>query len=141
MRSDTAQLKMLDGYIGNLSLESIHMGALQPYIAARKLEGIKTQTINHALQVIRHVLNLAAGEWIDEYGLTWLATAPKIKLLLDHDAKKPYPLYWEEQDRLFAALPLHLREMALFAVNAGCRDGAICNLRWKWEVPTHSTEA
>ena len=24
--------------------------------------------------------------------------------------------------------------MALFAVNSGCRDGEICNLRWAWEV-------
>jgi integrase len=43
-------------------------------------------------------------------------------------------LDWEEQDRLFAALPLHLQEMALFAVNTGCRDGEICKLRWEWEI-------
>jgi len=138
IRSDADRLKMLDAYIGNLTLGSIHMGALQPYIAARRQEGVKTRTINHGLQVIRHILNLAAGEWMDEYGLTWLATAPKIKLLPDHDARKPYPLDWEEQDRLFAALPLHLREMGLFAVNTGCRDGEICNLRWEWEVSTPS---
>ena len=24
--------------------------------------------------------------------------------------------------------------MALFAVNTGCRDAEICNLRWEWEV-------
>jgi integrase len=140
IRSDADRLKMLDGYIGNLALESIHMGALQPYIEARRKEGVKTRTINHGLQVIRHILNLAAGEWMDEYGLTWLATAPKIKLLPDHDARKPYPLDWEEQDRLFAVLPPHLREMALFAVNTGCRDGEICNLRWEWEVSTPSIE-
>lgn len=138
--SDADRLKMLDGYIGHLTLESIHMGALQPYIAARRQEGVKTRTINHGLQVIRHILNLAAGEWMDEYGLTWLANAPKIKLLPDHDARKPYPLDWEEQDHLFAALPTHLREMALFAVNTGCRDGEICNLRWEWEVATQSIE-
>ena len=116
------------------------MGALQPYIVTRRQDGVKTRTINHGLQVIRHILNLAAGEWMDEYGLTWLASAPKIKLLPDQDARKPYPLNWEEQDRLFAALPPHLRDMALFAVNTGCRDGEICNLRWEWEVTTQSLE-
>jgi integrase len=140
IRSDADRLKMLDSYVGDLPLESIHMGALQPYIETRRKEGVKTRTINHGLQVIRHLLNLAAGEWMDEYGLTWLANAPKIKLLPDHDARKPYPLDWEEQDRLFAVLPPHLREMALFAVNTGCRDGEICNLRWEWEVATHSTD-
>jgi integrase len=92
------------------------------------------------LQIIRHILNLAASEWMDEYGLTWLASAPKIKLLPEHDARKPYPLSWEEQERLFAALPTHLREMALFAVNTGCRDGEICNLRWEWEVLVEASE-
>jgi len=24
--------------------------------------------------------------------------------------------------------------MALFAVNTGCRDGEICNLRWNWKI-------
>jgi integrase len=140
IRSDADRLKMLDAYIGNLTLESIHMGALQPFIAARKDEGVKTRTINHGLQIVRHVMNLAAGEWMDEYGLTWIANAPKIKLLPDHDARKPYPLDWDEQDQLFAALPFHLREMALFAVNTGCRDGEVCNLRWEWEIPTRSKE-
>ena len=35
---------------------------------------------------------------------------------------------------MFAALPAHLVEMALFAVNTGCRDAEICGLRWDWEV-------
>jgi integrase len=110
------------------------MGALQPYIDARRKCGIKTKTINHGLQIVRHILNLAASEWADEFGLTWLASAPKIKLIPEYDARKPYPLNWEEEDCLFAALPHHLKEMALFAVNTGCRDREICTLRWNWEV-------
>jgi len=35
---------------------------------------------------------------------------------------------------LFNELPDYLEQMALFAVNTGCRDGEICNLRWAWEV-------
>lgn len=132
--SDAGRLKILDPYIGDLSLESVHMGTLQPYIAARRKQGLKTRTINHGLQVVRHVLNLAAGEWMDEFGLTWIASAPKIKLLPETDARKPYPLNWDEQERLLAALPEHLREMTLFAVNTGCRDSEICSLRWEWEV-------
>ena len=127
-------LKILDRYIGDLALESVHMGSLQPYIAARKKEGVKNRTINHGLQVTRHILNLAASEWMDEHGLTWLPAAPKIKLLPETDARKPYPLNWEEQERLFAELPVHLKEMALFAVNTGCRDQEICKLQWSWEV-------
>ena len=64
------------------------MGTLQSYITARQKDGIKTRTINHGLQVIRHILNLASGEWMDEFGLTWLAISPKIKLLPEHDLRK-----------------------------------------------------
>ncbi len=49
------------------------------------------RTINYGLQVTRRILNLAAGEWLDEHGLTWLATAPKIKLLPEElDKRKDY---------------------------------------------------
>ena len=140
IKSDADGLKMLDAYIGDLALESVHMGSLQPYITARQKDGVKNRTTNYGLQIIRRILNLAASEWMDEYGLTWLAAAPKIKLLSEHDARKPYPLNWEEQDRLFAALPAHLREMALFSVNTGCRDSEICKLRWAWEVPVPIAE-
>ncbi len=31
-------------------------------------------------------------------------------------------------------LPAHLKAIALFAVNTGCRDREMCQLRWEWEV-------
>jgi integrase len=131
---DASRLKELDKYIGNLCIDSIHMGTLHPFIEARKKEGRKTQTINHGLQIVRHILSLASDEWMDSNNLTWLHNVPKIKLLQKNDVRKPSPLNWEEQERLFKELPLHLRRMALFAVNTGCRDQEICSLRWDWEV-------
>ncbi len=134
LSDDAGRLKGLMPHIGNRTLETIHMGSLQGFIEARRKEGVKTRTINHGLQVVRRILNLAASEWVDEHGLTWLHAAPKIKLLPELDTRKPYPLDWVEQDQLFAELAPHLREMALFAVNTGCRDAEICHLRWSWEV-------
>lgn len=131
---DIELIKQLDPYIGKLTLEAVHMSSLQAYIESRRQEGIKARTINYGLQVTRRVLNLAAGEWLDEYGLSWLASAPKIKLLPERDKRKPHPLSWEEQETLFKVLPPHLANMALFAVNTGCRDSEICGLRWEWEV-------
>lgn len=128
------QFKVLDAFIGDLALESVHMGTLQPYIESRRKQGMKARTINYGLQAVRHILNLAAGEWMDEYGLTWLASTPKIKLLPETDKRKPYPLNWDEQEELFSKLSVHLREMSLYAVNTGSRDQEVCNLRWRWEV-------
>lgn len=134
LRCDAAHLKRLDPFIGHLYLEGVHMGSLQSFIQHRRAEGVKSRTINYALQVVRHVLNLAAGEWMDERGLTWLHSAPKIKLLRVTDKKEPYPLSWDEQERLFAVLPPHLKSMALFAVNTGLREQEICGLTWDMEV-------
>jgi hypothetical protein len=83
LRADIGRLKQLMPWLGHLSLDRIHMGVLQPYIDARRSEQVTVGTINHGLKVVRRILNLAANEWMDEYGLTWLATAPRIKLLPD----------------------------------------------------------
>ncbi len=54
------------------------------------------------------------------------------------DARKPYPLSWEEQRTLFQALPEHLARMCLYKVNTGCREQEVCQLRWDWEVMLHA---
>jgi len=127
-------LKQLDPFIGDLPLENVHLGTLHPFIEARRQQGIKTKSINLALGVVRRILNLAARLWRDEHGLTWLETPPLIQMLPVTDARKPYPLSWEEQRELFQALPDHLARMCLFKVNTGCREQEVCQLRWDWEV-------
>jgi integrase len=82
--------------------------------------------------MVRRILNLAAGELIDEQRLA--AGAPKIKFLPKRDKRPPYPLSWDEQSRLFGGLPEYVARMALFALNTGCRDAEICNPEWDWEV-------
>jgi integrase len=133
LRDDAEQLKILDPFIGTLDLDKVNMGYLQPFIELRRKQGVKNRTINKALQVVRHLVNLASGEWVDEFNLTWLATAPKIKLLPETDQRKAYPLSWEEQDVFFEKLPLYLQRMSLFKVNTGLRDQEVCKLRWEWE--------
>lgn len=140
IRDDACQLRLLDPYIGDLHLEGVHMGSLQAFITDRQDHGVKNRTINYALQTVRHILNLAASEWLDEFGLTWMASSPKIKLLPQTDARKPYPMNWEEQSRLLRELPPHLARMTLFKVNTGCREGEVCALRWDWEIPVKEME-
>ncbi len=134
LRDDVGRLKNLMGWIGPLTLDQVHMGSLHPWIEHRRRQGVSNLTINQGLQLVRRIANLAAGEWMDEHGLTWLLAAPKIKLLPTHERRHPWPLSWAEQDRLFAELPPHLQRMALFAVHTGLRDGELCGLRWEWEI-------
>ncbi len=134
INDDASHLKVLDPFIGSLELREAHMGNLQNFISHRRREGRKTKSINLALGTVRRILNLAANEWMDERGMTWLEKAPKIKLLPVTDARSPYPLSWEEQALLFQELPDHLACMAVFKVNTGTREQEVCTVRWADEV-------
>lgn len=141
LKNDKIQIQMLLPFIGKESIKNIHMGTLQKFIKSRQKEKVKNSTINHALQVTRHIMNTAATDWIDEYGLTWLENPPRIKLLPpDKNKRKPMPLSWEEQRKLFSKLPEHLQDMALFKVNTGTREQEVCNLKWEWEVKVPELE-
>ncbi len=134
IKDDAMHLKQLDPFIGGLELKQVHMGSLQEFIAKRRRDGVKTKTLNAALAVVRRVLNLASAEWMDEQGMTWLDSAPKIKLFPVKDARSPYPLTREEQGLLFRELPDHVARMALFKVNTGLREQEVCGLKWEYEV-------
>lgn len=135
LKDDAKHLQALDPFIGNLALEKVSMLTLKPFVDHCRNKGLKTKSVNNALQVVRHILNLCAHEWHDVNGLTWLVQAPKIKLFDPRvDAAKPYPLSWTEQQRLFELLPEHLQCMALFKVNTGTREMEVCRLRWEWEI-------
>ena len=131
---DISRLKGLMPFIGNVPLDRLHMGSLQPWIVHKQKQSRATGTINHGLQIVRRIVNLAAGEWVDDQGLTWLQAPARIKLLPVIAKRQPHPLNWDEQTQLFSRLPPHLADMALFAVNTGCRDREVCRLRWEWEI-------
>jgi integrase len=134
LSSDIVQLRLLMPWIGGLPIDRINGGSLQPWVIQRRREGRSAGTVNHGLKIVRRILNLAASDWFDEHGLTWLLSAPRIKLLPDRDKRQPYPLSSAEQRALFRELPDYLAQMALFAVNTGCRDQEVCSLRWQWEI-------
>ncbi len=134
LAKDAWCIERIDPFIGELYLENVHMGTMRPYIEYGKEMGWKNRTINMPMEVVRRILNLAAGEWLDENGLTWLQAAPKIRLLPRSDAQPPYPLSWSEQVRLFSLLPRHLLRMCTFAVNTGLRNREVCGLQWEDEV-------
>ena len=104
-------------------------GHLAAWIEQRRRHGVTVRTINHGLQVVRRILNLAASEWMDERGLTWIRAPEKIKLLANHDRRTP-----------FRELRGHLVEMALFAVKTRCRvRRSATHVDWEVDVPELGT--
>jgi integrase len=122
--------------IGPLPLEQVHDGTLKTFVDGETARGMAPKTINNAIAVVSAVLNRAARVWRSEYGTPWLQQAPPKLTRLSTKGRqaRAYPLSWAEQGRLFKLLPRHLADAALFAVNTGCREQEICQLRWEWEV-------
>lgn len=136
LKDDAKHLLALDKFIGHLPIEQVHDGTLEEFKQACRQKELKTKSINLALGVVRHILNLCAKKWRDkETGLTWIHQAPSITLEPVEDDAKPYPLSWDEQAKLFPLLPGHLQRMALFKVNTGTREMEVCLLQWDWEIP------
>lgn len=79
-------------------------------------------TYNRLLAVIRSALNLAVARG-------WLDTIPKLKKR-EVTGKRTRYLNADEWERLKAALPDHLREMAEFAVATGLRWSNVAYLEW-----------
>jgi integrase len=97
--------------------------------------GVTATTINRSLEVVRTILTRAARSYRDDRGRPWLETMPPLITMLPETPRAPYPITWDEQDRLFAKLPARLAQMVLFAVNTGLRESNVCGLEWIWEVP------
>jgi integrase len=136
-------LDQLFPFIGPLPIAQVHDGTIRPFIELQRNRGLSPKSINNALGVVSTVLNRAARVWRGEDGQPWLTQAPALisRLSVKGQQAKPYPLSWAEQDRLIKVLPRHVADAMLFAVNTGCREQEICQLRWDWEValPGHGT--
>ncbi len=133
IRREADALALLIPYIGDLPLSQVHMGTLEPFIRDR-LQKVSQGTVNRDLCPVRRVLNLSARLWRhNENGQPWLNVSPLIQMR-EYDARKPHALTWDEQHQLFAELPGHLANMAIFKVNTGTREQEVVNLRWEWEI-------
>ena len=136
--ADTVAMHMdqLFPFIGSILLEQVHDGTLKDFADHETGRGKAPKSINDAIGVVSAVLNRAARVWRNEQGIPWLRQAPPrlSRLTTKGRQARPYPLSWVEQDRLFKALPQHLADAALYAVNTGCRQQEVCQLRWEWEV-------
>lgn len=126
-------VQLLLPHIGNMELRVIHSGSFDEFREIRLEEDeVSPATVNRSVAVARTVLIRAARLWRNDDGTPWLDTAPLIEMLKE-TPRPPYPITWEQQDRLFAEQPLHLQAPLLFAVSTGAREENVAGLQWAWE--------
>ena len=123
---DQQALKHLLPIFGDTCLGAVTPRLLAAYKAQRRTEGAAPATTNKELQVVRHAFNLAEREW------EWCRVNPMHKVSME-------PVYnqidrWltvDEEIRLLAMAPTWLREIIVFALNTGMRQGESLSLAWR----------
>ena len=134
-RRQALALESVIPYIGTTPLIDVNDGALEQFKEDRSQgrgafsRPAMAGTVNKELTVVTTVLNRACRDW------DWLPRTPRIRRVKGA-VRTAYPLTWEEQDRLFKALPTTWeRGCALFAVNTGVRKAELFGLRWADMLP------
>jgi integrase len=119
---DELKLRWLKQYLGGKLLTDVTRDVVAA-IGARKRAVASPATANRHLALIRAILRRARDEW------EWIENAPKIKLY--REAKRRVRWITPEQAQaLLAELPEHQREMVLFALATGLRQGNVTGLCW-----------
>jgi integrase len=123
---DHASLGHLLPVLGDRVLAHITPKVMAHYKAQRRMEQAAPATINKELQLVRHAFNLAMREW------EWCRENPMHRVSMEQVRNEVDRwLTPEEEDRLLAASTLWLREIMVFAMNIGMRQGEILNLQWQ----------
>jgi integrase len=124
-------IESVAAYIGHLRLIDVDDEALGQFKEDRRLGRLPFKkpamvgTINKELTQVVTILNKACRVW------RWIPSAPLIQHVRGA-VKQAYPLTWDEQVRLFRALPTGWDlGAALFAVNTGVRKSELFGLKWK----------
>ncbi|GAA5786096.1 site-specific integrase [Chitiniphilus shinanonensis] len=118
---DRAKLRRLTAVWRGKHLHELTREEIGARIA--EMEGIMPATRNRYLALVRAILRRAEREW------GWLDKAPTVAM--HKEAKRRIRWLTKEQaGRLLNELPPHQRDMALFALCTGLRQGNILGLRW-----------
>jgi len=119
---DVAKLRWLDRFLGHLQLSQVTRDVIDQ-IAERKTRESSPSNANRYLALIRAILRRARDEW------NWLESIPKVRLFREPKGRIRF-LTPEEARRLLSELPLHLQDMAEFALATGLRQRNVSFLQW-----------
>lgn len=119
---DKRKLIWLDGFLGELMLDEVTLDVIDSIRAAKLKEAAKATT-NRYLALIRSILLRARDEW------EWIDKVPKVRLFKE-SANRERSLTKEQAGKLLAELPQHLRDLVLFSLATGLRQGNVLKLEW-----------
>lgn len=119
---DKRKLAWLHDFLGDLMLNDINLDVIDR-VRAAKLKDASKATTNRYLALIRAILIRSRDEW------EWIERVPKIRLFKENNSRER-SLNFDQAKQLLNELPEHLREMALFSLATGLRQGNVLKLEW-----------
>ena len=124
-KSYTTSLKHLIPFFEKSILMSISSKMVSRYKVLRKGEGVKPATINRELSMLSKGFNVAINEW------EWLKDNPVSRVSKEKEGNgRDRWLRKDEERRLIDNSPEWLREIIIFSLNTGLRQGELASLEW-----------
>jgi integrase len=115
----------LKSYFGNPKLVHVTPKTIVAFKNKRYVDGVTPATINRELAVLKKAFNLACREW------EWVSDNPVCRVSMEREQNmRDRWLTEAEEKRLVSAAPDWLREVLVFALHTGMRQGEILGLTW-----------
>lgn len=113
-------------FFGEMIVTEITPKIIFSYKIQRYSQGVCGGTINRELTIMKHMYSVAVREW------EWTRDNPvkRVKMEKENPPKDRW-LAYEEEERLLKACPDWLKEIVIFALNTGLRQGDILSILWK----------
>lgn len=124
-RRDKSLAAHLKGAFGTVTLGKLRSSQIAEYKWQRRNKGAAPKTVNDELTLLSHAYKLAIREW------EWVTVNPVQRV--SRERVRNQIERWlspDEEKRLLAASPVWLKEIIVFAINTGLRQGEILNLEW-----------
>lgn len=124
-RRELTSVKNLKAFFGNPTLDHVTPKRIVAYKNQRYTDGVKPATINRELATLKKAFNLARREW------EWCNDNPvcRVSMEQEHNMRDRW-LTVDEETRLFHSATPWLRELMVFALHTGMRQGEILSLTW-----------
>jgi len=117
--------KHLRSFFGDSLLTQITPNMISEYKLKRRADGVSPRTINYELSLMGHTFNLAMKEW------EWVKDNPVMRVRKERvNNKVERWLTLDEEQKLLVSSSLWLREIIIFAIHTGLRQGEIMDLKW-----------
>ena len=113
-KEDVSKLRWLDQHLGGKDLTHINRATVDRHHGRQACAGCSNATVNRTLELLRAILRKCVNDW------EWLDRAPQVRMLKEPTRRIRF-LTREEAQRLLAALPEHLADMAAFSLATGLR--------------------